>query len=160
MDNYPKKLREFLEKISSIKDENQRIEILVDYADKFRNPPEEIARTLYSTACKVPFCESGVYARTIMQKDNTPKFYFAIESPQGISAKALAVILDRTLSGQPARQILNVDPDIVYQIFGKELSMGKNLGLSGMVLLIQNELKNLIENDLKKEPQLNLKVKT
>jgi cysteine desulfuration protein SufE len=154
VDDYPKKLKEFLERISSIKDEDQRIEILVYYADKFRNPPEEIFRTPYSTACKVPFCESGVYAMTRMQKDNTPKFYFAIESPQGISAKALAVILDRTLSGQPVRQILNVNPDVVYKIFGKELSMGKNLGLSGMVLLIQNELKNLVENDPKK---INLK---
>ena len=144
VDNYPEKLKEFLERISSIKDEDQRIEILVDYADKFKNPPEEIFKPPYSTACKVPFCESGVYAMTRIQNDNTPKFYFAIESPQGISAKALAVILDKTLSGQPVQQILNVDPDIVYQIFGKEISMGKNLGLSGMVLLIQNELKNLL----------------
>lgn len=149
VNNYPKKLNEFLEKISSIKDESQRIEILVDYADKFSNPSREIAEPPYPSACKVPFCESGVFVWTIMQENNTPKFYFAIENPQGISAKALAVILDRTLSGQPPEQILNVDPDIVYKIFGQELSMGKNLGLSGMVLILQNELKSLMEKGLK-----------
>jgi cysteine desulfuration protein SufE len=150
VNNYPQKLNDFLEKISSIKDETQRIEILVDYADKFKNPPAEIAKPPYPSSSKVPFCESGAYIWTIIQKDNTPKFYFAIENPQGISAKALAVILDRTLSGQPPEQILEVDPDIVYQIFGRELSMGKNLGLRGLISLLQNELKNLIENEFKK----------
>jgi cysteine desulfuration protein SufE len=147
VNNYPQKLKEFLEKFLSIKDESQRIEILVDFADKFKNPPRNIAEPPYSSLYKVPFCESGAYVWTIMQNDNTPKFYFAVENPQGISAKALAVILDRTLSGQPPEQILKIDPDIVYNIFGKELSMGKNLGLTGMVLTLQNELKNLLKKE-------------
>ena len=147
MDNYPPKLKEFLENISTIKDETQKIELLVDYADKYKNPAQEIKQPPYPAFCKVPFCESGVYVFTVIQDDNTPKFYFIIENPQGISAKALAVILDRTLSGQPPEQILKVDPGIVYQIFGEHLSMGKNLGLTGMVFTLQSELKTLLEHN-------------
>jgi cysteine desulfuration protein SufE len=63
------------------------------------------------------------------------KFHFAVENPQGISAKAIAVILDATLSGAPLAQVLNVSPDIVYELFGRELSMGKNMGLTNMLYM-------------------------
>ena len=43
------------------------------------------------------------------------------------------VILDETLSGAPPEQVANVPSDIIYAVFGKELSMGKSMGLTGMV---------------------------
>lgn len=67
--------------------------------------------------------------------DSGVKFHFAVENPQGISAKAMAVILDETLSGEDPDTIATVPADIVYQIFGKELSMGKGQGLMGMIEL-------------------------
>jgi len=63
----------------------------------------------------------------------TDDIIFAVENPQGISAKALAVILDEGLSGEPPETIAGVSPDIVTTIFDRELSMGKSLGLMGMV---------------------------
>jgi sulfur transfer protein SufE len=50
-----------------------------------------------------------------------------------VSAKALAAILDRTLSGLPASEIAQIDPEIVERIFRQNISMGKGLGLMSMV---------------------------
>jgi hypothetical protein len=35
----------------------------------------------------------------LKKPDDTLKLYFAVENPSGVSAKALAAILDKTLSG-------------------------------------------------------------
>ena len=69
--------------------------------------------------------------------DGTLKFYFAVENPQGLSAMAMASILDQTLSGLPPDQVMRVDPEIVFRLFGSELSMGKGAGLTSMVNMVQ-----------------------
>ena len=63
--------------------------------------------------------------------------YFAVENPAGVSAKALAAILGKTLSGLPAREIAQVTPDIVEKIFRQNISMGKGLGLMSMVQAVR-----------------------
>ena len=60
-----------------------------------------------------------------------------MENPAGISAKALAAILDRSLSGLPATDIAAIDPDIVERIFRQNISMGKGLGLMSMVQAVR-----------------------
>ena len=60
-----------------------------------------------------------------------------MENPQGISAKALAVVLDQTLSGIAPEQIVDLEPDFVHALFGNELSMGKSMGLIGMVSMVR-----------------------
>ena len=65
--------------------------------------------------------------------DGTLRFQFTVENPQGIAAKAIAAILAKTLSGAPLDQVLAVPPDIINEIFGNELSMAKNLGLTAML---------------------------
>ena len=59
--------------------------------------------------------------------------HFAVENPSGISARALATILDKSLSGLPAAEIATVDCDIVERIFRRNISMGKGMGLMAMV---------------------------
>jgi cysteine desulfuration protein SufE len=54
----------------------------------------------------------------------------AVDNPQGISAMAFAEILDQGLSGAPLDQVLQVPDDVVYEVFGRELSMGKTMGLT------------------------------
>ena len=51
----------------------------------------------------------------------------------GVSAKALAAILQKSLSGLPADQIAQVDCSIVERIFRQNISMGKGIGLMSMV---------------------------
>jgi cysteine desulfuration protein SufE len=50
---------------------------------------------------------------------------------------ALAVILSESLSGVPLDEVMAVSADIVYRIFGRELSMGKSLGLMGVVNMVR-----------------------
>src|SRR5690606_11539823 len=65
------------------------------------------------------------------------QYYFAVENPQGLSAMALAAILDQTVSGAPPEEIANVSPEIVFELFGSELSMGRGQGLTGMVAMVR-----------------------
>jgi len=60
-----------------------------------------------------------------------------VENPSGVSARALAAILDRTLSGLPASEIARVGPDIVERIFRQNISMGKGMGLMSLVQAVQ-----------------------
>lgn len=114
-------------------DRAERIQALIDLGDKFKPVPAEIAAQPYAPQNRVPHCESEAYVFPQSQPDGTLKFYFDVLNPQGISAKATAVLLDRALSGASLDAVLGVNPDVIYDIFGRELSMGKNMGLTAMV---------------------------
>ncbi len=118
-------------------DRSERIELLIDMADHFKGVPERIARRPYPEESRVPHCESEAYVFSEPLADDTLKFHFAVENPQGISAMATAVILDQTLSGQPLEEVSRVDSTLVYKVFGNELSTGKGLGLTGIVSMVQ-----------------------
>jgi cysteine desulfuration protein SufE len=125
-------LREMAE-MFSIMDRSERIQALIDLGEKFKPVPAEVAAKPYPESHRVPHCESEAFVFWVPQDDGRLKFYFDVLNPQGISAKATAVILDRALSGAALDDVLRVDPDIIYDIFGRELSMGKNMGLTGMI---------------------------
>ena len=92
----------------------------------------------------MPACESEAYVWARPRPDGALDYYFAVENPQGISAKSLAVILGETLAGAPPAEVAAVTGEIVYRIFGNELSMGKSMGLMGMVSMVQNEAKKAL----------------
>jgi len=141
----PEKLAQTIDALSLVSDRAERIQTLIDLAGRFEEVPPEIARRPFSTLNQVPACESEAYVFEERRPDGTLKFHFAVENPQGISAKALAVILDETRSGAPPEQIAQVQPDIIYRIFGPELSMGKSMGLMGMVGMVQAAAKKALE---------------
>jgi cysteine desulfuration protein SufE len=143
--NYPKKLNDFLDNLSIIKDQQERINILIDCADKFKEVPPEIAKRPFPEENKILFCESGAYVWTNLQQDGTVKLYFAVENPQGISAMALSSILDITLSGETPENILKIPDNLVNKIFGESLSMGKNMGLTGILQKIRRDVKNFLD---------------
>lgn len=145
--SYPAKLQKLLELFSDISDREIRAEMLIDYAKRFREVPERIARRPYPEERRVQYCESEAYIWSEPQADGTLKFYFAVENPQGISAKAMAAILDETVSGAPAEQVAQISGEIAYQIFGRGLTMGKGMGLMSMVGMVQNEAKRFMENE-------------
>ncbi len=146
MSDYPKKLKDFIEILSSVTDPAERIEYLVSYADKFKHVTEDIAVPPYPAENKIPFCESGAYVWVHPQKDGTLQFSFAVENPQGVSAKALSAILMNTISGEKAEEIANIPDDIVYKIFGQGLSMGKNMGLTGIIQYIKRQAQKIIRS--------------
>jgi cysteine desulfuration protein SufE len=134
---FPEKLNEILADFDFVTTRSERAELLIDLANRFQKVPERIATPPYPEDHRVPFCESEAYAWAEDQPDNTLKFHFAVENPQGLSAMALAVILNEALSGAPLDQVANVSPDIVLRIFGHDISMGKGQGLMGMVSMVQ-----------------------
>lgn len=135
----PAKLERFLEGLSLFEDRSERIQALIEIAGRFKGVPESVARRPYGEDHKVPACESQAYVWSVPQPNGTRKFHFAVENPQGISAMALAVILDETLSGAPPAEVAAVPGDVVYRIFGNELSMGKSMGLMTLLSMVQRE---------------------
>lgn len=129
----PEGLRETLELFHSIPDRSERIEALISMGERFHPVPERIATRPFPEENRVQGCESEAYVWAEPREDGTLNFYFAVENPQGISAMALAVILQDNCSGAPLEQVRAIPRDIVYRFFGRELSMGKSLGLMGMI---------------------------
>ena len=57
--------------------------------------------------------------------------------PQGISAKSFCAILDETVSGASLEEVQRIPGDVVFDIYGKEISMGKGEGLLGILTSVQ-----------------------
>jgi cysteine desulfuration protein SufE len=136
MTQQPARLAKFLRLLGRTQDRQERIQLLLDIAHRFQPVPPAIAIPPYAEQFKVPACESQAYVFPEPNPDGTLTFHFAVENPQGISAMAMAVILGDSLSGAPLEQVAAISPDVVYEIFGRELSMGKSMGLTGMVNLV------------------------
>jgi cysteine desulfuration protein SufE len=132
----PAKLTDTLETLEMVPDRGERIQLLIDIAGRFEEVPQRLARRPFAAEHQVPACESEAYVFGEERPDGSLDFHFAVENPQGISAKAMAVILGDALSGAPPEQVAEVSQDIVYQVFGRELSMGKSMGLMSMVGMV------------------------
>jgi cysteine desulfuration protein SufE len=137
MGNQPGKLQDVLDMVALFPDVDARSQLLLGFADKFQEVPAAVASRPFAKSHQVPQCESEAYVWAEPQPQGTLKLYFAVENPSGVSAKALATILDQSLSGLPPEEIVRVSPDIVEAIFRENLSMGKGLGLRSMVLAVQ-----------------------
>jgi cysteine desulfuration protein SufE len=133
----PAKLQQVLEMFDMFPDMADRTAMLLSYADQFREVPAAIAARPFAKDHQVPHCESDAYVWALKQPDHTLRLYFAVENPSGVSAKALAAILDKTLSGQPAREVAMVGPEIVERLFRQNISMGKGMGLMSMVQAVR-----------------------
>jgi sulfur transfer protein SufE len=137
----PEKLTETLEDFSLITDRNERADYLIEIADRFpavRVAPE-VAVPPYDEGRKVPACESDAYVWALDNPDGTLTYRFDVLNPQGLSAMAMAVILDECCSGAPLDQVADIPTDIVFKIFGREISMGKGQGLMGIVAMVAHE---------------------
>ena len=98
MSEYPSKLEELLENLELTYDRDERIQMLIDIADRFKGVPDHIASRPYPKSHLTPACESEAYVWSEVLPNQSLRYHFAVETPQGISAKALAVILNETLS--------------------------------------------------------------
>jgi cysteine desulfuration protein SufE len=132
----PPKLAETVELLALLPGRDDRIQALIDVAERFRDVPERVARRPFPAETKVPACESEAYVFAEPRPDGALDYHFAVENPQGIAAKSLAVILGETLSGAPPEEVARVPDDLIYDLFGRELSMGKSMGLAGMVQMV------------------------
>lgn len=143
----PPGLARLLDHLDLVEDRADRIELLIGIADRYHGVPESIAARPYPRERLVPGCESEAYfwAEDLEGPRGPFKAHFAVENPQGISAQALAVILAETVSGRPLREVAELDTDLPLIIFGRELSLGKNMGLTGMVGMVRSEARRRLE---------------
>lgn len=137
MPAYPERLQSLLDVFAGVTDTHERTQLLIDFARKFKDVPPEVATRPFDETHLVKHCESEAYAWAVPNADGTLKLHFAVENPSGVSAKALAAVLDKALSGLPAADIATVDPEIVEKLFRQNISMGKGMGLMSMVLMVQ-----------------------
>lgn len=133
----PPYLAEVVADLSAM-DRSERIDYLISLSDRFVEVPPLVATRPWPPAARVPGCESEVFLFAAPRADRTLDIHFAVDNPQGLTAKAWASILADGLSGRPVEEILAIPTDIVYAVFGRELSMGKNLGLAAMLGMVQN----------------------
>lgn len=119
-------------------DRGLRSEMLIEYADQFEEVPAAIATRPFPESNRAPRCESDAYVFATDRPDGTLDLHFAVENPQGLSAKAWAVILRDTCAGQPLEHVAAAPQDVIFRIFGRDLSMGKGQGLIGMMELVQH----------------------
>ena len=132
MTDIPQLLEDLLRQLDEL-DQQERGAFLTELADDLAPVPPGVASKPYPEDHRVPKCESEAFVWATDRPDGTLDFHFAVENPHGISAKAVSAALAETLSGQPLDEVASVSPDIVNRMFGRQLSMGKGEGLSGIV---------------------------
>jgi cysteine desulfuration protein SufE len=154
MTTMPEALERLLEDFK-FADRAERIDMLIEYADRFQEVPSEIAERPFPEDHHVQKCESDAYVWAESRPDGTQKYHFAVENPQGISAKAWSVIMDETLSGQPLEVVAQTPCDVVFTVFGKEVSMGKGMGLMGITDMITAYAKQELKRQDKPVPDAN-----
>lgn len=150
MTEIPAPLAHLLEDFAFV-DRPERAELLIEYADRFAEVPPRVAIRPFPEENHVQRCESEAYVWAEDRPDGTLKFYFAVENPQGLSAKALSVILDETLSGQPLEQVAIVPPDVIFELFGKDISMGKGQGLMGILAMVTHAARQRLTTPVPRE---------
>jgi cysteine desulfuration protein SufE len=141
MADMPAKLQEVLEDFGFITDRTEREQYLIELADRFSEAkvPARIAVQPYPEENHVQQCESQAYVWAEENPDGTLQYWFDVLNPQGISAKAMTVILNETLSGASLEEVAAIRTDIVFDLFGRNISMGKGQGLMGIVAYAQHE---------------------
>jgi sulfur transfer protein SufE len=138
-----KKLNDVLDMFASVTDQDERAMLLIGYADRFHEMAPAIAHRPFAENHRVPYCESEAFVWVVPRPDGTAELAFAVENPSGISAKALAAILTETLSGSSPELIASVTPEIVADLFRENISMGKGMGLTGMVEMMRGLARQL-----------------
>ncbi len=139
MAEYPEKLQETIEDFSFVTTRQERQQYLIQLADEFKDVkvPSDIAEQPYDESHRVPACESDAFVWWEQNDDGTLQFYFDVLNPQGLSAMAMAVILGQSCSGAPLEQVAEINDEVVFEFFGKNISMGKGRGLMGIVNMVK-----------------------
>lgn len=143
MADFPLKLQETLDDFSFVSSREDRADFLIEIADRFDSAkvPENVATQPYDEAHRVKACESEAFVWAVDQPDGTLKYWFDVLNPQGLSAMAVSVILDESCSNVPLEQVASIRSDIIFDLFGKDVSMGKGQGLMGIVDMVVYEAK-------------------
>ncbi len=135
--SWPAPLRDLLDTLAWLSPQEQYA-LLIEHADAFEPVPASIATPPYPEANRVPHCESGAYVWTVEDPEqHRVRCYFAVENPQGLTARAMAHILQTLCAQAPAWQLAALPDDLPQRLFGSRLSMGRTLGLNGLLARVK-----------------------
>lgn len=148
MADYPEKLQETLQDFEFITSRSERQDYLIYLADQFEKVkvPDTVATQPYDETHRVPECESDAFVWWEEREDGTLDYYFDVLNPQGLSAMAMSVILAEACNGAPIEKVANLQPDVVFKFFGKNISMGKGQGLMGIVNMVAAAARQRTDN--------------
>lgn len=136
---YPEPIQEFIENLSFLPDRADRIQALIELSKSYKPANHEKP---YPADHRVPGCESEVYTWVALV-DGGLDIQIVVDNPQGLSAMALAAILTEALQDKTPDAATDLDGELVFSLFGRELSMGKSLGLTNLVQQIKAQSMNL-----------------
>ena len=77
------KLQTLFETFDEFPDPADRTDMLLSYADQFKEVPPEVATRPFPEKNHIPQCESDAYIWALKQPDSTLKLHFAVENPSG-----------------------------------------------------------------------------
>ena len=127
-----------LDTFAMFADPADRTNLLLGYADQFKEVPREVAARPFGRDHLVPHCESEAYVWALKQPDGTHEALLRGREPVGRVGQGAGghPPPDRSPGSRPPRSP-PITPDIVEQIFRQNISMGKGLGLMSMVQAVQ-----------------------
>ena len=140
----PEALEKLMTELDSL-DRTERGQMLIELSREFEEVSPEVAARPFPEDHRVLRCESEAYVWALEREDGTLEYQFAVENPQGVSARAMAAILQQTVSGETPEKIAAIPSDIAIRIFGGSLTMGKGEGLMGIVAAVSRAAKNRLE---------------
>lgn len=130
----PAGLQAAIDAIGHLEDRAERIEAIVDLAARYGAGAE---RRPDATARRVPGCESEATVWSTPRPDGTLDVHVAVGNPNGIAARALAVLLEEGASGAPLAAVRAIDDRVVTDVFGEAISVSKAIGLAGIVRAVR-----------------------
>ena len=134
----PAKLQDILDMFEMTPDRNDRYQLLIEYAEKFKPVSSSIVSKPYPETHRVPSCESQAFVFPEIRPDGLLNFHFAVENPNGISAKAVSAFMQDVASGAPIDQILAIDPEIIFKLFNRDqLGIARSEGLRGIIKMVK-----------------------
>ena len=136
-DSFPQRLAEIVAAFDETEERDFRSEILTDVANRFQDVKPDVARRPFPDDARVPQCESRAFVFVRKLDDGGIEPHFAVENPQGVSAKALATILSESLAGEKPEVIKGISESLVQRLYGNSNSSGKREGLIGMIRLMK-----------------------
>lgn len=144
VEHYDRSFERIVDSFRSINDEAERMMMLIEFASCYVDPPPTIAHRPYPEECKLSTNYAKIYFWAVPRPDERLEFYFAVEDKEGVSAKAFAVMLSRTLSGADLPKVAAVPSEVVDIIFGNGIEPEKRSALLAMLEAVRSAAQDML----------------
>jgi cysteine desulfuration protein SufE len=124
-------------------DEDYRLELLLDFADKLPPLPERYVALDNPDLNRVPECQTPVYL--YFESANGVIHLYADVPPESPTVRGIVSLLIRALNGRPIAEGVNIPPDLIQKLgLAHKIGMMRTNGLSGVIRRIRAESAKLM----------------